>query len=349
MVKLAERRTPSGLHLSMGETVTRRGSWGCLTALVLVTFVPLLGVVAWAMLAAGEDRGLFDRMPFFVFLVTGLLALVGLVVLAMRTPVEMELRRDLDLWVTTTASAQSIWPRTRSFRLSDADRIEVERGMQRPDAAEVKGERPPGARFTLTVLDQGGNELDHWPLEVESVDTSPEILAFFLRLAGTAGLSGLRVARNDDLQLEASAHRHLHADMMRVDTAVREQAPAAATRRPAEAAAVIPAFDPQSIPEDLDLAASTWEPGSSVVLTRPFRMHRLSGLSYSALALLVGALLWRFADLAGTYGAERLRGSVLSLLLALAGLAVVVNLPIAAFALSNGSAPARAHPAGDAR
>jgi hypothetical protein len=72
-----------------------------------------------------------------------------------------------------------------------------------------------------------------------------------------------------------------------------------------------------------------------VVLTRPFRMHRLSGLSYSALALLVGALVWRFADLAGTYGAERLRGGVLSLLLALAGLAVVVNLLIVAFALRN--------------
>ena len=153
IVRIIESTAGSSLFLQAEDFLSHGRSLGCLGILVLVTLVPLLVVVG---IAVNEmnDGGVSMMTSRTLLPLTIFLAVVGTICVLMRSPVAMELRRDMDAWTTTTASLGAILRRDRSFRLSSVDRLEVERLVTGP---EPKGgqKRSSEAPFVLRVLATG--------------------------------------------------------------------------------------------------------------------------------------------------------------------------------------------------
>jgi len=115
MQKLIEQSVKNGLVLAIPDQPTTRESLGCLTALSVVTFLPIIGYVVFTLWIDGHMDG-------GVILFAGVIALVGIVFLVRRTPVRMEILSDQNRWTTTVAGTQSIWPSSRSISLSGIHR-----------------------------------------------------------------------------------------------------------------------------------------------------------------------------------------------------------------------------------
>jgi len=87
MQKLIEHSVKNGLVLAIPDQPATRESLGCLTALFVVTFLPLIGYVVFTLWSDGHMDG-------GVIVFTGVIALVGIMLLVRRALVRMEILSD---------------------------------------------------------------------------------------------------------------------------------------------------------------------------------------------------------------------------------------------------------------
>lgn len=299
MQKLIEQAANNGLLLAIKDQPTTKESLGCLTALFVVTFLPLIGYVVFTLWSN-------TYMDGGVIVIGGVIALAGLTLLARRTPVRMEIRSDQDRWTTTVAGSQSIWPSTRSFRLSDIHRIEVERKNWSKAGETKKQSSEPKAVFEMSLVDAAGKDLACWEMDLEGVRDSTQILEFLLRVAKITGLAGYRVNRSDSRQLEAAACREPDTDLTPIDTTVSD-----ATGAEAAATTVVPPFEPENIPRWLDFDAVEWQPGRRVHLGKLLRARTFLKMSLSATALVVSLMILNWPALLDLLGLTYMKGIVL--------------------------------------
>jgi len=282
MQKLIEHSVQNGLVLAIPDQPTTRESLGCLTALFVVTFLPLVGYVVFTLWSDGHMDG-------GVIVFSGVIALVGIVLLVRRAPVRMEILSDQNRWTTTVASTQSIWPSSRSISLSDIHRIEVERQHWSKAGDTEKPSGEPRAVFSMSLFDSDGERLSDWWMDIDGIGDSRQIMDFLLRVAKATGLASYHVNRSDSRQLEAVAYRKPDPDLEPVvsvtsspnDTeAIAETAPT-----------VIPPFEPESIPRWLDFDALEWQPGTQVQLGKLLRFRSFPPMFLATAALAISLLI----------------------------------------------------------